>query len=311
MSIDAINPEPQPSTAAKSGIVWISSYPRSGNTWIRMFLFNLSKIIAGEDKEQNINKLLEFSPWDGENVHYLKYLPPQSQGEAVPKDREAALARLASIASVRQNWQRELCANRSGPVFVKTHWILRPGFGYSSIDYSISRGGIYCVRNPLDVAVSLSKFFNQPLNSVIQLMGHPDAFLAGGAATDHLGSWSEHVACWTRKRGLNICVVRYEDLLTDPELWFGTIARHVFEPAPTADQVRRAVHRSAFEMLRSQEQQYGFSEMPGGKFFRGGRSGEWRSSLSSAHISQITGDHSKQMARFGYTNAAGTTSAFS
>jgi hypothetical protein len=59
-------------------------------------------------------------------------------------------------------------------------------------------------------------------------------------------------------------------------------------------------------MLRSQEQQHGFSEMPGGKFFRGGRSGEWRSSLSSAHISQITGDHSQQMVGFGYSNAAKT-----
>jgi hypothetical protein len=266
-----------------------------------MFLFNMSKIIAGEDDAQNINKLSEFSPWDGENYHYIKYLPTQNQGEG--SSQNAGLTKLKNIAAVRQSWQRDLCKTRTDSTFVKSHWILRPAFGQNSIDYSISLGAVYCVRNPLDVAVSLAAFFVKPIDSVVQLMGLTDAFLAGKDATDYLGSWSEHVVSWSKQTNLNVCVVRYEDLLCDPELWFGVISRHVFSPPPTVEQVRRAIHRSSFGTLKTQEQQHGFSERPGGSFFRSGRSGEWRRILASQHVRQIVNDHSQQMARFGYDKA--------
>jgi hypothetical protein len=302
MSIDATTLGHQPSTATKSGIVWVASYPRSGNTWIRMFLFNLSQIIEGDDAEQNLDKLSEFSPWDGETSRYAKYLPAQDQLRGFPQTRDAAWTRLKNLAAVRQSWQRDLCNGLTGPIFVKTHWIDKPVFGNAAIDYSVSLGGIYCVRNPLDVLVSLADFFDAPIDSIAQLMGQQDAFLGGNDAVDYLGTWSEHVISWSKQENLNVCVVRFEDLLENPELWFGVMARHVFNPPPTVEQIRRAIHRSSFDRLRTQEQQQGFVGMPSRSFFKRGRAGEWRRVLASHHVNQIVNDHGQQMARFGYDN---------
>jgi hypothetical protein len=47
-----------------SGIVWIAAYPRSANTWTRLFICNLAALLAGEKKEENFNDLLRASPWD-------------------------------------------------------------------------------------------------------------------------------------------------------------------------------------------------------------------------------------------------------
>jgi hypothetical protein len=290
----------QSSGSMTSEIVWVASYPRSGSTWIRMFLFNVSQIMAGHDKEQNINSLSGFSPWDGENDHYAKYLDTQSLAAAIPQNRAEAVAKLKTIASVRQHWQRDLCNTRVGPTFVKTHWLLEPAFGHGSFDFARSRKGIYCVRNPLDVAVSLAAFVNQPMDSIVRLLGQVGAFIAAEKATDYFGSWSEHVVSWSQQNDLDVCIVRYEDLLGDPDLWFSVISRRVFTPPPTREQVQAAIHRSTFDLLKSQEQKYGFLEMPGGRFFRAGRAGEWRESLESRHAAQIAHDHKRWMAHFGY-----------
>ena len=49
----------------KPGIVWLASYPRSGNTWTRNFLHNLFRVIDGKESvPQDINALGEYTLWD-------------------------------------------------------------------------------------------------------------------------------------------------------------------------------------------------------------------------------------------------------
>jgi hypothetical protein len=63
---------------AKSGIVWIASYPKSGNTWARAFLHNLVKLTRGERDEQDINEMARFSTWDldiNRYAHHLGFTP--------------------------------------------------------------------------------------------------------------------------------------------------------------------------------------------------------------------------------------------
>ena len=62
-------PEPaseQPARQPRSGIVWLASYPKSGNTWTRAFLSNLIKAVSGEKDIQNINALNHFFHRSGE-----------------------------------------------------------------------------------------------------------------------------------------------------------------------------------------------------------------------------------------------------
>jgi Sulfotransferase domain len=273
----------------KSGIVWLASYPRSGNTWARMFLFNLTQILTGATEEQDINALPKFSPWDGMNTEIAKYL------------EDPRLRTIEEIASIRHRMHRDLAGGRNGLVFVKTHWLLGNAGEHSTINSSVTAGAIYFVRNPLDVAISVSQLLDKPVDSVIRLMGMANAVLYSETMNELLGSWSQNVQSWTAQPTRETCVLRYEDMLNDPEVWFRVLSSHIFDPAPTREQVRLAIDRSSFRKLKAQEEKHGFlgQSLKGG-FFREGRAGQWKDVLTPQQIDRIIRDHREQMRRFGY-----------
>ncbi len=82
---------------------------------------------------------------------------------------------------------------------------------------------------------------------------------------------------------------------------FGKILRFLGEPEDSA-RMSKALTFSHFDRLQAQEAQEGFGERPGQatRFFRGGRSGDWRTYLTHAQAAQIIADHAPIMQRFGY-----------
>jgi hypothetical protein len=277
----------------KSGIVWIASFPKSGNTWTRMFLHNLAKIQAGEDQEQDINEMDRFSTWELDKRHYARFLG------YLPDDQHRK-----EIAAVRDK-VHELLANQvEGVLFIKTHNAMVLDRGYSTINFAVTAGAVYLVRSPLDVAISYWHHSGTSLDSVIQEMG------TNGVETkstekgiyEVLGSWSQHVHSWTRLPHRALYVMRYEDMLADPAKAFGALARHLLLN-PTPAELEKAVERSSFEKLQAQEKEKGFRERPDRatqNFFREGRVGQWKEVLTQAQIDRIVNDHGEQMQRFGY-----------
>jgi hypothetical protein len=116
------------------------------------------------------------------------------------------------------------------------------------------------------------------------------------------GSWSQHVWSWTHAPHRTLWVVRYEDMLADPNKTFGEIAQHLRLNA-TRRELKRAIERSSFARLQAQERDKGFRERPpyaDQNFFREGRAGQWKEILTPAQIGRIVRDHGEQMQRFGY-----------
>jgi hypothetical protein len=115
------------------------------------------------------------------------------------------------------------------------------------------------------------------------------------------GSWSQHVLSWTRKPHPAIYVMRYEDMLDEPQKTFGALARHLLFN-PTDEQLAEAIDRSSFARLREQEEKDGFRERPekAERFFREGRAGQWKDVLTPAQVQRIVDAHGEQMQRFGY-----------
>jgi uncharacterized protein (DUF924 family) len=115
------------------------------------------------------------------------------------------------------------------------------------------------------------------------------------------GSWSQHVESWTRKPHPAIYIMRYEDMLGDPQKTFGGLARHLLLD-PTAAQLAQAIERSSFAKLKSDEEDKGFVEKPekAERFFREGRAEQWKEILTPEQVDRIVRDHSEQMKRFGY-----------
>ncbi len=275
------------------GILWLASYPKSGNTWTRNFLHNLLNILEGVDEEeQNINKMNELTFWEISGHLYEKQL-----GKPITEcTRE-------EIAAVRPKVQEDLANKVDGLALVKTHHALVMNRGHPLINFEVTAGAVYIVRNPLDVAVSLANHIGGTIDEAINWMAKVGMETAMGenAVYEVYSAWSEHVESWTRKPHEAIYVMRYEDMLDSPTQTFRALAGHLLLN-PSESELNLAIERSSFDKLKKQEEEGGFAEKPkkAEVFFRSGRAGDWRDKLTVEQIERIVRRHHKQMARFGY-----------
>ncbi len=283
-----------PDASARSGIVWIASYPKSGNTWARAFLHNLVKIRNGESGEQDINEMARFSTWEIDKTRYAHFMGFEPDN-AVHR---------SEIAATRHAVQQQVADTADGLIFVKTHHALVMDRGYATINFAATAGAIYILRNPLDVAISYAHHAGVSVDDAIAKMSMRDAETPGSdiAVYEVHGTWSQHVWSWTRNDNRALHVMRYEDMLAEPTKVFAALARHLLIDF-TPRQLESAIERSSFAKLQSQERENGFRERPptaDANFFREGRAGQWRDVLTPAQIDRIIRDHGEQMQRFGY-----------
>ena len=113
------------------------------------------------------------------------------------------------------------------------------------------------------------------------------------------------MASWIEQRELPVHVVRYEDLLADTGAAFEAVLRFAgLEPEP--ERLARAVEHARFDRLHAQEERSGFREKPQTArfFFRAGRAGTWRESLSHEQVRTLVDAHAPLMERFGYLRKA-------
>lgn len=162
---------------------------------------------------------------------------------------------------------------------------------------------IYLVRNPLDVASSYAHHRNRPIDEIIELMANSNAVVEHGETSfcEYTNSWSNHVAEWVDQDDLPMLVIRYEDLLEHTSAAFSSVVEFSGIELKKR-QLDHAIEYSEFNDLQSQERENGFLEIPQGapRFFRSGRSGSWRKTLSKLQVERIKTDHGEQMERFGY-----------
>ncbi|HVY20070.1 MAG TPA: sulfotransferase domain-containing protein [Bauldia sp.] len=281
--------------AHPKGIVWLASYPKSGNTWLRAFLYSLLLEVTGTRSDDlDLDAVAYFGESESAVPHYRRHLS------------ESAVADRAAVAAVRPKVQAEIAANSPGLVMIKTHNALIDYLGSPLIDRSVSAGAVYVVRNPLDIAISLAHFRAVSIDDAIDEMGRSGRASETNSEDVYYvaGSWSEHVRSWTAQPSSAILPVRYEDLLANPAETFAGIATHLRIPA-RAEQIGHAVELTRFDRMQKAEHAHGFLEKPPNvpRFFREGRAGQWERELSAAQVERIVATHGSEMARFGYLPA--------
>ncbi len=271
-------------------LVWIASYPKSGNTWMRAFLHNY---IRQPDAPYDINRLTDLAASDVNAERYQRY-----------DQRPASQYSVADVQRMRRLVHRDLTTLDATLVFVKTHNARLVVAGAPLITPEVTAGAIYILRDPRDVAVSYSRHRGRSLDDTIAFMADPDAATGGtdSKVHEHLGSWSLHVQSWTGRPDPRVRVVRYEALVDAAEATFGPLISWLGQDPPP-ERLRRAIRFSAFDELRAQEQARGFKERVAeatAPFFGTGQAGHWRSVLSTAQRARIERDHAAEMQRFGY-----------
>ncbi|HEX2934129.1 MAG TPA: sulfotransferase domain-containing protein [Bacteroidales bacterium] len=284
-------------------IVWLASYPKSGNTWFRIFLANL---LRNSDTPANINEL------EGGPIASSRQLFDEATGLS------SADLTPDEIENLRPEVYKYISAESESLIFHKIHdAFVLTGNNEPLIPKEATYKALYFVRNPLDVAVSFSHHANLPVDTIVKQMN--DDQFAFCSRTDKLHnqlcqkllSWSHHIQSWTNQTDFPVHVMRYEDMKTNA---FETFKKATeFAGLEYTDmQIQRAIGFSDFKTIKSQEEQYGFREKaPGSKeFFRKGKIGSWKEELSETLIKTLINEHREMMLRFGYINAKGNIMEF-
>lgn len=269
-------------------LVWLASYPKSGNTWLRAFLHNYIREPASP---YSINALFDLSAGESAASLYRQYDP-----------RPASQYTIEDVQRMRPLVHRDLTRLHPDHVFVKTHNASLVVCGVPLVTPAVTAGAIYIVRDPRAVAVSYSRHLGRPLDETIALMADAEAATGGTDATvyERLSSWSIHVHFWTRHPSPRLHVVRYEDMLATPEATFGGIVGFLGQQPPPA-RLRKALAFSSFAELRRQEREGGFVERPSSAaFFGAGQAGSWRDALTPGQRQRLEHQHGQMMRRFGY-----------
>lgn len=256
-------------------IIWIASFPKSGNTWTRSWLANY---FLPKEQAPGINELRRFTTADIRQDFF-----DRAAGRPFhAKDFDDWL-------TMRMKALRLIAASKPTTHFVKTHCQVQRIGPHDLIPPEVTAAAIYLMRNPFDVAPSYARHLGVPIDAAIDMMLNPAALNASPTNIfEVVGRWDRHVESWLAAPGLPRHVMRYEDMARDPERAFRGLLQ--FLKVPVNDgQLRRALRAASFESLRKQEATQGFRERPGHmeSFFTKGRAGVWKEDLTPAQVARL------------------------
>ena len=276
-----------------TGIFWLASYPKSGNTWFRTFL---SHLLCANKDSIDINSLKT----DG--TASLRSIFDYILGI------EASDLTAEEIDVLRPKVYAYMAAQAPKPLYIKIHDAYTfLADGKPLIPTSGCHGAIYIIRNPLDTAVSLAFHLGCDVDTAIEHMNNPNYCFSGSTRHLHiklkqsLMTWSGHVESWTNGPEFPVKVIRYEDMHAKPLETFTMAAAFAGFPAGSKE-IQQAIAGADFKTLKQQEDCAGFREKPANMaaFFREGKVGSYRNVLTPAQISLIVRNHATVMRRFGY-----------
>ena len=279
-------------------IIWIASFPKSGNTWMRAFLS--SYLYLDLDKENfnfNLLKKIERFP----NLNHLNNIGIK------PK----------SFSDVAKSWiPAQNYINLNNKInLLKTHQAFGSFKNFPFTDSNNTLGAIYLVRDPRDVLISYAKHMNQSLDETLDLVLEDDSkgnlFEGKNSVIGEMrGSWSQHYNSWKYSNLKEKIIIKYEDLINNPFETFSKVInylnylfRKLSFPFETNDErIHKCIEISNFNNLKNLEKKLGFSDniRPGTIFFNKGETNQWQKEINDKILYKIEKKFKKEMKELNY-----------
>lgn len=277
-------------------IIWLASYPKSGNTWFRLFLTAL----LGDDR-LNINETKTDGIFSSREI--FENATDIDSYELTDEEVKELMPQVFNHVATEVEKER---------LFIKVH----DAYTLNSvkqpiIPYEATICALYFIRNPLDLVASLANHNDSSLDDAIKLMNNPIGALSkikNHANTNKqfkqlLLSWTGHVESWTGKLPFPVMVIRYEDMLNDTLNVFTNAVKFMgIEIA--REKIENALNETKFDKLQQQEKIAGFAETISKNklFFRKGTAGNWIEELNINQVNLIINKHQITMEKYSYNS---------
>ena len=279
-------------------IIWIASYPKSGNTWLRALLASYYFTNEGSFSLSLLDKIDNF-PSD----KFFKEYNDQ----------------FSKVEDTSKYWlkEQEKINKKNKITFLKTHSAICKINGNSFTNKENSIGAIYIVRDPRNVITSISNHYQISIEDAFQFMKDEKRGIINKKDGRYLGfqavwSWSINQKTWVENNLFPVLIIKYEDLLNETYNTFRKVIEFINKISNSSktfnkSKGKNSIKNTSFEKLQRMENDHGFAEAMNKKgtnkkikFFNLGQKNNYKNLLSQDLIIKMNEFYKAELIKFNY-----------
>ncbi|MBC8295367.1 MAG: sulfotransferase domain-containing protein [Pelagibacterales bacterium] len=279
-------------------IIWIASYTKSGNTWLRALLASYYFTNEGSFSLSLLDKI-----------------------DAFPSDKffKEYNDQFSKVEDTSKYWlkEQEKINKKNKITFLKTHSAICKINGNSFTNKENSIGAIYIVRDPRNVITSLSNHYQISIEDAFQFMKDEKRGIINKKDGRYLGfqavwSWSINQKTWVENNLFPVLVIKYEDLLKETYNTFRKVIEFINKISNSSkifnkSKGKNSIKNTSFEKLQRMENDHGFAEAINKKgtnkkikFFNLGQKNNYKNLLSQDLIIKMNEFYKEELIKFNY-----------
>ena len=275
-------------------IIWLASYPKSGNTWMWFFI---KSYFNPPNKKFSINH-------DKDDPYLLETFPTERRFNELSINYQ-------DFFDISKNWinLQSLINLNNKTNYLKTHNAMCTINNNKFTDINNTLGAIHIVRDPRDVLVSYSSYKSENIDKTLEILLSNDSYEYSKFNDKFykrslMGSWSSHYNSWKNYKSKETLLVKYEDMVNKSNTTFLKVLNYLKKITKIEinhNKLNRAIDETSFENLKNLETKEGFKVNPSKKpFFRKGKVGDWKEKLNKDQTQKIERAFKAEMIELGY-----------
>jgi len=275
-------------------IIWLASYPKSGNTFIRSFLSAYYFTKNGD--------------FDFELLKFIEQFPDKQFFNGFIKTKQEASEKWLPL-------QKELIKSKKIK-FLKTHSAYGAYNNNPFTSSEVTIGGVYIVRDPRNIISSLMNHFSLEKEDALDMLFDENRGIKSKdnnfATYTFLSSWANHLKSWTNIKSFKTMLIKYEDLQNNNEKIFVDLIKFINNLLNNNQGIdyqkfKKALETTNFNFLKKKENEKGFLEAMFSEgrdkkipFFNLGFKNNWKDLLDKKTIEKIESKFQKEMKQIEY-----------